>query len=217
MKRVLTCALIVALMSALPGCSFLFVDGPPPDHAEREHFTCTTSRLGPIVDTVFAVTYGAQAAGVVATRGSNSSSSNESTLTLALFVLGFAGLFGASAYSGYVDTSDCGEAMDALEARRTLAPPTVLPTQPEPGAAIGCVSNEQCKIGRVCIQGTCVDPAPPVQVIVPVTPTPTTPTQLPPAPPPATPTPQPTPADQRPVLLFEGLPSQNQAPAPATP
>lgn len=42
----------LAVFLALSGCSFAFVSGPPPDHAQLSYFDCTTSRLAPVLDTV---------------------------------------------------------------------------------------------------------------------------------------------------------------------
>jgi len=41
----------LAVFLALSGCSFAFVTGPPPNHAQLSYFDCTTSRLAPVLDT----------------------------------------------------------------------------------------------------------------------------------------------------------------------
>ena len=38
---------------ATSGCSFIFVERPPPDHAERATFGCTFGYTAPILDAVF--------------------------------------------------------------------------------------------------------------------------------------------------------------------
>ena len=43
----------VGLGFVLAGCSFVFVSGPPANHREVPAFECSTSRVVPILDTVW--------------------------------------------------------------------------------------------------------------------------------------------------------------------
>ena len=45
----------VIFLVAMSGCSFVLVSGPPANHRELPTFECTTSRLGPGLDTVWTV------------------------------------------------------------------------------------------------------------------------------------------------------------------
>jgi Big-like domain-containing protein len=51
MFRSLSVLLATAVMS---GCGFVFVHGPPEDHATQPYFNCTESNAGPILDLVWA-------------------------------------------------------------------------------------------------------------------------------------------------------------------
>lgn len=191
--------IVIAWLAALPGCSMLFVDGPPPDHARRAYFDCTSSRLGPIADTILAVSFGASAA--VAGSG-NAGPAVDAPAEAAIMLLGMGVLSGASAVGGFGDTAECDEAIDELNRRRMTQPTTWLPgatpTPTQAGASGGCLTNQQCKVGRVCIHGTCMDYAPQPQ-------------PAPLAPPAPTTIPAP---HEAPVLLFDAPPP---SPAPMPP
>lgn len=49
MRRILA----VAVISQFLGCSFALVSGPPRNHEQLPYVDCTTSKLGPILDTVW--------------------------------------------------------------------------------------------------------------------------------------------------------------------
>lgn len=51
MFRALVLTVVAGLIS---GCGFLFVHGPPADHATQPYFSCTESNAGPILDLVWA-------------------------------------------------------------------------------------------------------------------------------------------------------------------
>jgi hypothetical protein len=44
---------LAAMFALLPACSFAFVSGPPANHAELPYFTCTESRVVPVLDTLW--------------------------------------------------------------------------------------------------------------------------------------------------------------------
>ena len=47
-------AFLVYITVFMSGCGFLFVHGPPADHAQRmERFSCTESNVGPILDGIW--------------------------------------------------------------------------------------------------------------------------------------------------------------------
>jgi hypothetical protein len=198
-------AAIVCLVAWLPGCSMLFVTGPPADHAQRQYFSCTSSRLAPIADTIFAVSTGIGAAQTM-TGSSSSAFGPQERTPIALMQLGMAVLWAASAMGGFSDTSACDDANDALYQRRTIQPttwaPTATPAAQQPGiGVVGCISNAQCKVGRVCVQGTCMDYAQPPQATPVVVPDPMTTTPAP---------------YEAPVLLFAEPPT-NANPLPPLP
>jgi len=53
-KRVVGIAATIALVSLQSGCSFLFVHGPPSNHAELASFDCSESNGWPIFDVIWA-------------------------------------------------------------------------------------------------------------------------------------------------------------------
>lgn len=104
-------ALIVAVFSA--GCSFGFVAGPPPQHAQLASFTCSDSKLPPILDSVFAgltVTTAWLAATSSDDRWAMDHTGLGSRVTAGVVYGGLAALTGASAYYGYRTVNDCREA-----------------------------------------------------------------------------------------------------------
>jgi len=135
-------ALIAAVVSA--GCSFGFVAGPPPQHAQVASFTCSDSKLAPILDSVFAGLTGIiflNAASTTDAKWAMDSADLGSRSTAAVVYGAFAALTGASAYYGYHTVHVCGEArrlagdrvQHALQALPASWPPP--PGAGAPGAA----------------------------------------------------------------------------------
>jgi hypothetical protein len=117
----ISCAL---LAPALGGCSFLFSEGAPDDHASRVYFACAESYAPPIVDTVVAAVAGLA---VVSTAQSGlMHGETESQRQAALAIDGaVAALTTAAAAYGYVAVSGCREAKRerAFEMARASALP----------------------------------------------------------------------------------------------
>jgi hypothetical protein len=210
---------VTAVSVALQGCSLLFVEAPPPDHAELRAFDCTSSVAAPVIDTVVA---GFQAVRTAVAVGANDSVYENYPLSRPAdiaFGLGFLALFTGSAIYGYSETGDCRQANRELQARVNTEPhpyappPAYAPAQPVGAPPPGqmCSYDTQCKADRVCDAGRCVPPplqpmfAPPAAPAPPAQPTPPTLPPAAPAPPPAAPAPQ-SPA-----------PAPVTAPAPSTP
>jgi hypothetical protein len=100
------------------GCSFLFVDGPPPQYQQMPYFQCTSSVGWPVVDTILGALSGASV--LVALSRSDADYIN-TTYTRRDDIVGnalFLGLFGAAAIVGYTKTSDCREAQASTAMRR---------------------------------------------------------------------------------------------------
>ncbi len=122
------------------GCSFLFVEGPPREHAKLQRFDCTERNVLPVVDAVVAGLLGATAQGIVADPENDAE-----TRAIAITALGsYAALGAASAIWGMHATGRCRAAQDARTARlgpgtgeagRPLPPPYGPPAWPPlPGA-----------------------------------------------------------------------------------
>jgi hypothetical protein len=58
MRRIVL-ALALSFSLPLSACSFVFVSGPPPQHEQLPYFSCTESRVAPVLDVIFAVLQGA--------------------------------------------------------------------------------------------------------------------------------------------------------------
>lgn len=103
---------LAALGTALGGCSWLFVDGPPAAHRQLPYFECSSSRAWPVVDTVFAASTALEAAAIA-----GSSDRTGGANTAAIVAAAESAIFIASAWYGYDKTSDCREAKDELMQR----------------------------------------------------------------------------------------------------
>jgi hypothetical protein len=183
--------LLGALLGALPGCSWLFVEAPPVGHERLRYFDCTESRLAPIVDTTGAVVYGIQGALFLATGlpGAHGETDGFGADNVALFAASaaVATAFGLSAGHGFGATSDCEAAKTAWLQRAVHEPAP--PAAPRP-----CGSDRDCAGDRICEQGRCefpLAPAAPAASPAPAAPAPVegapvevAPADPPPAPPP---------------------------------
>lgn len=111
-------ALIVSLaLLPGPGCSFVFVEGPPPASVNAIQVECTTSRVLPILDTVGAITQGFALADAVVPSSALVSSADSAYEQLGLkspwdiaTAAALLGTFAASAVVGYSRVSECRQA-----------------------------------------------------------------------------------------------------------
>ena len=130
---------LTVLAASTGGCSWIFVDGPPPDHADLDYFTCTPSRVAPRLDVVGAG-LNVLAALVVAASDAdfNYYGGNSIRETLILGYLGQAAIYGFSARSGFSRVNACNEAL-RLRGERNEDPDTLAdgPTDRTPGDATG--------------------------------------------------------------------------------
>jgi hypothetical protein len=109
--------LAVVVGGSSVGCSWAFVNGPPPNHKALAYFDCTSSNLLPTGDLLFA---GAAAVDAIAGfSGASGVPTNRAALA------GFAvegALFGASAIYGYSKTASCREAQAEMVKRAPRVP-----------------------------------------------------------------------------------------------
>lgn len=127
----------LAILCALSvtGCSFVFVEGPPDDHRQQPYVGCTSSRMSPILDTIFT---GLQLANLGVAVSKDDMEWDEQYdgeppferdtaigIYSAFVLLGAAGM-----YYGFTRTSECRDAQDELAARRRM-----MPLAPAPAAA----------------------------------------------------------------------------------
>jgi len=99
------------------GCSYVFVDGPPKNHAQLPYFECSSSKAWPVLDVVLAASLGVGASATFVDHGSSSGDTSEAVIAAAE-----AALFAVSALTGYQRVGECREAKDQLIARLGSAP-----------------------------------------------------------------------------------------------
>jgi hypothetical protein len=125
------------------GCSFAFVNGPPPHHEQLPVFDCTESRVVPVLDTAFAVlevaTF-AVAAGSTDQQWSDDFNGHPAINrgpAIPLYAA-LTALFTVSAYYGYSKAGDCRDALEAMRnrARGTVGPQAPAPPPPSPGPGV---------------------------------------------------------------------------------
>lgn len=126
-----------AILGLMCGCSFAFVSGPPPNHRQLPYFSCTESRLVPILDTVFTALEAANLGLAIhdspsewdARFGSTPHLSRNSSIP---FYIALAALGGGGMYYGYSRVSACESARGELMMRLQNQPP---PAAPAPAPA----------------------------------------------------------------------------------
>jgi hypothetical protein len=122
------------------GCSFVFIDGPPTEHAKMSYFDCTSTYGLPVADGLFALT-GAVGAGEALGQSKQAyadKNGGASRNAAAGIDIAFAALGAASAVYGIVQTARCDRAKDDLKARifaPTLHRPDLPPPVPAPAPA----------------------------------------------------------------------------------
>ena len=146
MNRALSLALLcsaLALGGVNAGCSFIFVDSAPPDHAKLQYFDCTSTYGLSVADGVIALG-GGIGAGMVLSQSKQeyADKNNGASRNAAAGVdLALTGLLAASAVYGIVQATGCDRAKEQLKARifapplRPPLPPGGLP-RPEPASEL---------------------------------------------------------------------------------
>ena len=180
---------MLALGGVHAGCSFIFVDSVPPDHAKLEYFDCTSTYGLSVADGVIGLS-GAIAAGSALSQSKQAyadKNNGASRNAAAGADLALTGLLAASAVYGIVQATRCDRAKEDLRARIFAAP---LRPPPFPGFPPGPAPAYQ--------------PPPPLAA---------------PQPPPALPAPElslppPSPSPPPPTVTPTPVPSPSAAPTP---
>ena len=132
-RRVLGPLVLAALSTAFGGCSFAFVNGPPPNHKTAAFFGCTSGNGVPLLDTA-AAAIGLIDALSFATGSTNDLSTTGSRKGDAIAFGAGAAVLAASAAYGFKKTSECREAQADLVRRTpvfTGAPGPFAPQAPQ--------------------------------------------------------------------------------------
>ncbi|HVZ71105.1 MAG TPA: hypothetical protein VHJ20_01915 [Polyangia bacterium] len=132
-------AFVWLMVAAAPGCSFLFSEGAPDDHARRATFSCGSSLAPPVLDTIGTGIYSLSLLGQVSakdpdvvndTPSQQADRRRERNVAIGVTAL-IAALDAASAIYGYHAVASCREAQGerALEIAhaQVLPPPYGLP------------------------------------------------------------------------------------------
>src|SRR5688500_2702028 len=116
--------------SLVPGCSFIFSEGPPAGHRQMPYFSCSQSYAPPILDTVGA---GFNAINLITALSSENRSAGDVSreFSVGLGLVGL-GISGASAIYGYRKVGQCKQAKDELLLRYRA--PQSYPGYPPPGS-----------------------------------------------------------------------------------
>ena len=115
---------VLALGGVTSGCSFIFVEGVPPDHAKLEYFDCTSTYGLSVADGVIALS-GAIGAGTALSQSKQAyaDKNNGASRNAAAGVdIALAGVLAASAVYGVVQATRCDRAKDELKARIFATP-----------------------------------------------------------------------------------------------
>ena len=108
-----TLVLLGLLPLLLPGCGFVFSQGPPTGHEQMESFTCTESNAGPILDIVWA------SLNVLGALGAASDpSAYENSGEIVAVGLGWGVFSSFSAASGFNKSKQCKLALRQLAERQ---------------------------------------------------------------------------------------------------
>jgi len=128
------CLLISSLLLApLPGCSFLFVHGPPENHAALTTFQCSESNAWPVLDGIWSLLNGL---GALTAAGDDNNPDQGQIVAVGLswFVVS-----GISAIYGFSKVSDCNKARQQRDERYAYPPPGPVPAPyapPRPSPAV---------------------------------------------------------------------------------
>ena len=104
--------LAILTMGSGSGCSILFVDPPPLNHAALPYFDCTSSTWAPNADIVVAGVFAATGIASWSDHSTSRARTNDLVGTLL-----FTGGFVVSAVNGWQKTANCRQAKSGLAAR----------------------------------------------------------------------------------------------------
>ncbi|MGE0399012.1 MAG: hypothetical protein AB7T06_20045 [Kofleriaceae bacterium] len=144
MRRLIAAGMSFVMVS---GCSFALVSGPPPNHQQLPAFECTTSKVGPVLDTIWT---GLQTLNLVLALSQDDTEWDETfsgnppfarSTGIGVYSV-FAALGAAGMWFGYTRTGACRDAKSQLMMRQSQMPagtgaepwPPLQPGPATPGA-----------------------------------------------------------------------------------
>jgi len=118
LRRAATFTLALTLTMPQMGCSFIFTEGPPPNHEQMPYFDCSTSYAPPVLDSIWAGLNGFGAILALATSEAEWQRERDVDRKVAIISgLLWLGLSGASAMYGYREVGACKAATQQLMLR----------------------------------------------------------------------------------------------------
>lgn len=122
---------IVALLFH-PGCSFLFVKGPPAEHAQMSSFDCSESMAWPMIDATWAALAALNGIGVITAILDTTTKTPDQTRVI---VVGASWLLlsGISAIDGFGKVRECNAARRQWAERYSRGNVPASPVSPRPG------------------------------------------------------------------------------------
>ena len=120
-SRLATVTLIGLVSMISGGCGIGLTHGPPEGHEQMDHFTCTESNVGPVLDVLTGLFY--VIAGAVSTAEADDWDFSGDYYVVSGLLMGVA--FGVSAGVGFNKTKKCKAAIQDLAARHAQGADTV--------------------------------------------------------------------------------------------
>lgn len=124
---------MILTMSLHSGCSFLFVKGPPANHAEVASFDCSEGNAWPVIDTIWA---GLNGLGAASAAGDDENPDQGQIVAVGLAWLAVSGI---SAIYGFSKVSACSDAKRLRDER--YYPPRMAAPAPAPVSAGAAASG----------------------------------------------------------------------------
>jgi len=109
----------------LSGCSWAFVQAPPPGHQTMSYFDCTSSNALPTLDLIIGTV--GLLEGISFTTDGNGASTVSQNKNAIVVAAAQTALFAVSSYYGYRTTATCREAKEDLVRRYPVHPVPLLP------------------------------------------------------------------------------------------
>jgi hypothetical protein len=149
-------------VTVLPGCSFIFVHGPPEKHEKLQYFDCDSGGSAMTADIAGGAWSGLTA---VALASSDDESEEPPPRSVPIAFTALSAVYLASAVYGGVNRSRCNRAKEELSARiasdyeqhRQRVRELEQQVQQRP-APSGCSKDVECKGERICVATQCVAP-----------------------------------------------------------
>jgi hypothetical protein len=115
--------ILFALWLTLPttGCSYLFMEPPPPQHARLDSFQCRTSKGTPTLDVMYGAAQTIGTIALLAIAADSSGAVQEEATAYAIPTAATAVVAFASGAYGFNAASDCHDALEALAQRQQQA------------------------------------------------------------------------------------------------